>query len=248
MDYTIDYEYQVSFVVEKSLISIITPLLNERRHINSFLENISKIEGDFELILVDGGSIDGTMDEVKTNRSKFNRRLSILESEPGRSNQMNKGAEYANGDILLFLHVDCLLQKGCLETIENTIKSGTIIGGGFKQAFTNSNSFLQFVSVLGNIRTRVMKIFFGDYGLFIRKDVFAKVGGYDNIQFLEDVELSKKVKKYGKLIQIDSVIRTSPRRYESKGRLRLSILFTLAYLFNLVKLRPKFLIKYIVEK
>lgn len=235
-------------MVEKSLISIITPLLNEREHINSFLENISKIEGNFELILVDGGSIDGTRDEVKTNRSRFNRRLSILESEPGRANQMNKGAEYANGDILLFLHIDCSIQKNSLKIIETTVKSGKVIGGGFKQAFTNSDSFLQFISVLGNLRTRIMKIFFGDYGLFIRKDVFKKVGGYDNIQFLEDVELSKKVKKYGKLIQIDSVILTSPRRYESKGRLRLSILFTLAYLFNLVKLRPKFLIRYIVYK
>ena len=229
------------------MISIITPLLNERGHINSFLDNISKIEGNFELILVDGGSVDGTMDEVMTNRSRFNKRLSILESESGRANQMNKGAEYANGDILLFLHVDCSIQKGSLEIIENTVKSGKVIGGGFKQAFSNSDSFLQFVSILGNIRTRVMKIFFGDYGVFIRKDVFEKVGGYDNIQFLEDVELSNKVKKYGKLIQIDSVILTSPRRYETKGRLRLSIFFALAYLFNLVKFRPKFLIKYIVD-
>ena len=146
------------------MISIITPLLNEREHINSFLENISKIEGNFELILVDGGSVDGTRDEIKTNRSRFNRRLSILESEPRRANQMNKGAEYANGDILLFLHVDCSLQKDCLEIIKNTVKGGKVIGGGFKQAFSNSDSFLQFVSILGNIRTRVMKIFFGWFG------------------------------------------------------------------------------------
>ena len=230
------------------MISIITPLLNEREHIDSFLDNISKIEGNFELILVDGGSIDGTVDAVKTNRSRFNGRLSIVESEAGRATQMNTGAEYAHGDILLFLHVDCSIQKGSLKIIETTIKSGKIIGGGFTQAFTNSDSFLRFVSILGNIRTRVMRIFFGDYGLFVRKDVFKQVGGYDNIQFLEDVELSEKLKKYGKLTQIDSVILTSPRRYTSKGRLRISILFTLAYLFNLVKFRPKFLVNYIVDK
>ncbi len=230
------------------MISIITPILNESENVKLFLEHLNTLEGDFELILVDGGSTDNTIAMVNKYRGIFLRNLKLLKTSKGRGKQMNEGAKIAEGDILLFLHIDCTIERDSISIIEKAIESKNIIGGGMIQAFSNPDFFLKFISKYGNFRVKINKIFFGDYGIFIRKDIFEKVGGYDDIIFLEDVELCKKMKKYGELIQIDRNIITSSRRFESQGKLKITIIFITALLINIVGFRPKFLIRYIVDK
>ncbi|VVB87684.1 Glycosyl transferase family 2 [uncultured archaeon] len=230
------------------MISIITPILNEEGYVRPFLIHLNKVQGDFELILVDGGSTDGTLKEVENCRNEFHGKLRLLIAERGRAIQMNKGAEAARGDILLFLHVDCFIQKDSLAIIEKEIYRNGIIGGGFRHAFYDSDLFLRLNSAFGNLRAGLTRIFFGDFGIFLRKDIFEKIGRYDNIPILEDVELCYKAKKYGKLRQIDRFIFTSPRRYLKHGKVRLTVVFILANLFNIVGLRPRFLIRYIAGK
>jgi rSAM/selenodomain-associated transferase 2 len=230
------------------MISIVTPMLNEEENVKPFLNNLRGLEGDFELILVDGGSWDRTLSEVEIHKNGFPRRLKLLEADRGRGLQMNRGAQMAEGNILLFLHIDCLIQKDSLRLIEKLIHGKKIIGGGFRQAFLSPDLFLKLQSGIGNLRAGLTRTFYGDYGIFIRKDIFDQVGGFDNIPFLEDVEMCKKVKKYGKLIQINHSILTSPRRYLNKGKLRLIAAFTLAILLNSAGFRPRFLIKYITDK
>jgi rSAM/selenodomain-associated transferase 2 len=229
------------------MISIITPVLNEEDNIRPFFEHLNNLKGDFELILVDGGSTDGTIDELDTLKGGFHNPLNVLSESKGRANQMNKGAEIAQGEILLFLHVDSQIEEDSLRLIENEIAEGDIVGGGFTHSFSDPDFFLKLASAFGNFRTRVTKIFFGDFGIFIRKDIYDKIGGYDDIIFLEDVEFCKKAKGYGKLGQIDRMIATSPRRYHSKGKVRLTVFFTLAVLLNIVGFRPRFLYRYIGE-
>jgi len=230
------------------MISIITPILNEEGYVRPFLIHLNKVHGDFELILVDGGSNDGTMKEVENCRNEFDRKLSLLRASRGRAIQMNKGAKVARGEILLFLHVDCFIQKDSLELIEKETRRKGIIGGGFRQAFYDADLFLKFNSVLGNLRVSLTKTFFGDYGIFLKKDIFERIGCYDDIPFLEDVELCRKAKKYGTLVRIDRFIFTSTRRYLSKGRIRLTVVFILACLFNIVGFRPRFFLRYISDK
>lgn len=230
-----------------SMISIITPVLNEEKNIRPFLSHLDSLDGDFELILVDGGSSDRTIEEVLKWKDSFNRDLKILGTCRGRGTQMNKGANAAQGDILLFLHVDCLLKKDALILMEKAIYEKNAIGGGFKQKFSSPDLFLRFGSAIGNLRVSMTGIFYGDYGIFIKKDVFRKIGGYDEIPFLEDVELCRKAKKHGRLIQIDRRILTSPRRYLKKGKLKLTFAFILANLFNMIRWRPMFLWKYIAD-
>jgi len=231
------------------MISIITPILNEEKYIASFLDHLRKIEGNSEIILVDGGSSDHTINRIEKIRKKFNfRELIVLITKPGRGIQMNKGAARANGDILLFLHVDCAIQADSIEKIEAKIYSGEIIGGGFKQFFSEPDLFFKIISIFGNQRVKLTNTFFGDYGIFIRKDIFEKVDGFDEIAYLEDVEFCKKVKKYGNVEQIDCNIFTSTRRYLSKGRLRVTLAFILASTFNIFGFRPKLLYEYIVRR
>ncbi len=227
------------------MISIITPVLNEEKNIKPFLSNLGSLEGDFELILVDGGSRDNTVQVAQS--CGFTRRLIILVSGRGRAIQMNKGAEMSEGDILFFLHVDCWLKKDALTLIERMIDERNAAGGAFRHAFSNPDFFLKFQSTFGNLCARQTGIFFGDFGIFLKKEVFHKAGGYDDIPFLEDVELCRKAKRYGRLIQLDRLIVTSPRRYLKKGKIKLTLAFILANLFNIIKWRPGFLSKYIVN-
>jgi rSAM/selenodomain-associated transferase 2 len=229
------------------MISIITPVLNEEENIRPFLSHIDSLEGDFELILVDGGSSDLTVEEARKWGDSFNHELTILGTDRGRGKQMNIGADAAQGDILLFLHVDCSLKKDALIIIEKAIHEKNAIGGGFMQAFSNPDFFLKFQSAFGNLRAGMTGIFFGDFGIFLKSEIFWKIGGYDEIPFLEDVELCRKVKRHGRLVQINRRIVTSPRRYSKKGKLKLTFVFILANLFNTIRWRPMFLWKYIVD-
>lgn len=231
------------------MISIITPILNEEEYITSFLDHLSKIKGNFEVILVDGGSSDHTINCIEKIRRKFCfKKLIVLITKPGRGIQMNKGAAMAKGDILLFLHADCIIEANSIEKIEAKIYSGEAIGGGFKQFFSEPDLFFKIMSTFGNHRAKLTNTFFGDYGIFIRKDIFEKVDGFDEIIYLEDVEFCKKAKKYGHLEQIECNIITSTRRYLSKGRLRVTLAFILASIFNTFGLRPKLLYGHIIRK
>jgi rSAM/selenodomain-associated transferase 2 len=229
------------------MISIITPVLNEEENIGNFLDHVNGLDGDFELVLVDGGSVDETLQEIERRKEVFSHELRVLRSQKGRGPQMNKGAREANGDFLLFLHADSEIERDSLKVIENSICEDNKIGGGFTHSFHNPDTFLRITSAFGNARAKTTKIFFGDFGIFIRKDIFNKMGGYKEIPFLEDVELCKTAKEYGDLVQIDKVIKTSARRYEKKGKIRLTAFFTLAVLLNMVGMRPNFLYQYIME-
>jgi len=230
------------------MISIITPVLNESGIIKPFFEHLNSLSGKFELILVDGGSSDTTINEINRERKSFKKKLTVVKTYQGRGNQMNKGAVVAKSDILLFLHIDCKIEKETIPIIEKEIRENKIIGGGLYQEFLESDDFLKLASNFGNFRSRITKIFFGDCGIFVRKDIFELTAGYDNIVFLEDVEFCKKVKKFGKLKQINCKIFSSPRRYVKIGKIKISIIFTLSYLLNSFGFRPKFFIEYIVNK
>lgn len=230
------------------MISIITPVLNEQENIQPFIHHLNTLEGDYEVIVVDGGSTDATKEEIQKNMPSSLKKLTLLTTYPGRGHQMNTGAARAQGNILFFLHVDCTIDHNTLNIIENEINTHQTIGGGLIQTFTPTDQFLTLTSNFGNLRSKITQIFFGDCGIFIRKNIFEKIGGYDEIIFLEDVQLCKKAKKQGKLIQIPAKIYTSPRRYHHIGKLKITILFTLTYLLNTLGIRPNFLKKFINNK
>lgn len=226
------------------MISIITPLLNEEEYVKPFLDHISSLDGTFELILVDGGSTDETLRELRKNTSRFGPKIRVVSSERGRAIQMNRGAKEARGDILFFLHADCMTPKDTIVLIEEEMSRGEAVGGGFRQAFSDQDPFLRTISIFGNLRAGLSKTFFGDYGIFLNRDIFEKIGGYGRVTFLEDVELCRKAKRFGGLRRIDRPIYTSSRRFGAEGRIKLTIVFVLACLLSLVRLRPAFLKRY----
>ncbi len=219
------------------MISIITPVLNEQKQIAPFCAHLAGLQGRFECLVVDGGSTDGTVAEVRRLKETFP--LRILSAPRGRAVQMNAGAAAAKGEILLFLHVDCRIPPGSLAAIEAAVHEQGAVGGGFTHALAPTSPLLAATSTLGNLYARATGIFFGDFGIFLRRDVFLRIGGYDtSLPYCEDTELCRAARKVGRLVQTPQTIVSSSRRYDREGRFRLTAIFAAVILLDTLGIRP----------
>lgn len=199
------------------MISIIVPVLNEEKTIRESLENLIKLNGDKEIIVVDGGSTDKTVDIAK----KY---AIVINSPRGRARQMNTGANIAKGNILWFIHSDSKLDENSIREIEKTIEEG-YIGGCFKLCFYDLDTpFMRYVANSSNRRAKYLKLIFGDQGIFMRKDIFEELNGYKDLELMEDWEFSLRIHKLGKMKVLDKKIGTSARRFEKGGQLRTLLL------------------------
>lgn len=212
------------------MISFVIPTYNESGYIENTLSKIITItESCDEIIVVDGSSNDNTVELVKAFPG-----VKIVEvSDRGRALQMNKGAETAKNEYILFLHADTRLSKEGLIKLKNIISSGNIYWGWFRMRFDSNRVVYQFLERLAELRNDLVREPLGDHGLFVRKDIFNKIGGYPEIDIMEDVELVNKLKKLHKGIKINIPVITSPRRFENNGVfktvLKICILRTLYY-------------------
>jgi len=140
-----------------------------------------------------------------------------ITSKKGRANQMNKGARYAKFDTLLFLHADTILPDFAFKKIEETLKDD-INAGAFDLSFDSSKKSLKFIAFVASIRSRLTKLPYGDQAIFIKKEIFNKIGGYGKIDLMEDLNLMQKLKKQNYKIKIlKQKVITSSRKYENNG-------------------------------
>lgn len=195
------------------MISIIIPVYNEGINIHNFLCNLYCLDyiEDCDVIIVDGGSSDNTLnilDELKYFGYRY-----FISDKKGRANQMNFGAKISKKDILWFLHADSILKK---DAIKKILKSNYDVGC-FKIKFYPENFLMICNSFMSTRRVIKNNIAFGDQGIFLKKELFYKIGGYTNIPIMEDYKLSLDLGNLGYKIKIlDSVISTSSRRYKGK--------------------------------
>ena len=176
-------------------ISIITPVLNEEDMITPFLDHLALLQGPFELVIVDGGSSDATCARIQQYASPFPAPLHLLSAPAGRSGQMNTGAAAAQGEILLFLHVDCRIPADSLQVITQVCTEQGVCGGAFIHSFGEPGLFHAFIGNLINAGTRYTRTFFGDFGIFVKRDVFFHAGGFELIPFCEDLEFCRSARK-----------------------------------------------------
>lgn len=195
------------------MISIIIPVLNEEKTIKAVLERVLELEGDSEVIVVDGGSTDRTV-EIAGSMVK------TIIAPKGRAKQMNRGAEASSGEVLWFLHSDSIIGRYSLEEIQRAINSG-YIGGGFSIRFYDYDTLLlRVIAKISNWRAKYMGLYYGDQGIFIKRDVFYRVGKYPDIALMEDIEISRRLKALGLMKLIARGIGTSARRFQSGGVFR----------------------------
>jgi len=195
---------------EKDVISVIIPVLNEETALPTTLNNVFSQSAAYEIIVVDGGSDDSTCDIVKKVAE-----IKLITTSRGRARQMNAGASISKGQWLLFLHADTLLPEDGLLKIESL--DTKIQAGCFHQWFSGDHWLLRFISRLHNWRCSWTHIIYGDQAMFIRRDLFDKLGGFTEEPIMEDVIFSEKLKKLTRPILLDERVITDSRKFVQRG-------------------------------
>lgn len=209
------------------MLSIIIPALNEAANLERLLLSLRVIGPGAEVIVVDGGSEDGTRAVVR--RFPWVR---YVTSGRGRARQMNAGAEVANGQNLLFLHADTLLPSEAEAAIVEAFHDPAIVAGRFDVRFDSPRPIFMLIAFFINRRSRLTKICTGDQALFVRRQTFEEMEGYPDIPLMEDVELTKRLKRVGRMACLRSKVTTSARKWERDGVFRtILLMWSLRFLY-----------------
>jgi len=196
-------------------ISVIIPVLNEVASIQKCLEQFHQ-EDLIDVVVVDGGSTDGTPDVVASSMIG----QCVLSPKPGRAAQMNFGAEKAVGDVFLFLHADTFLPPNGLALIREVVAKQNVVGGRFELGLAETRLGFRLIAYLSTLRSKFLGITYGDQGIFVRRDIFQAVGGYPALELFEDSEFCNAVKSRGKFVMLPAQVCSSTRRWQKWGVVR----------------------------
>jgi rSAM/selenodomain-associated transferase 2 len=221
--------------------SFIIPVFREQAIINSTIENVHNLVGDYsvEIIVVDGHPDGGTIREIQDGTVKK------IISEKGRGNQLNKGASIAEGSIMIFLHADSRLPAVALERIFLAVEKEEYVGGAFDLAIDSSRIIFRIIEKAASWRSRLTRIPYGDQAIFIRTSYFKTIGGFSNIPIMEDVEFMQRIKRNkGRIVILEEKAVTSPRRWEQEGVLYCTVRNWFLITLFFVGVTPEKLVRY----
>jgi len=194
------------------MISVIIPTYNEETALPATLRHLLQQPGDYEVLVVDGGSGDRTCAIARAER-----RVRLLIAPKGRACQMNVGARDATGEWLLFLHADTLLPDGALARLNLMEADPTIQAGGFLHRFSGADWRLRLVSFLDNFRCRRTRIIYGDQAMFVRRELFETLGGFPDQPILEDVAFCEKLVRIATPVLLAPPVLTDSRKFVMMG-------------------------------
>ena len=203
------------------VISIIVPVLNEALLIAPFLRHLRERAPDAELIVVDGGSRDRTAEIAKRLCDRF------MTSQSGRARQLNAGAKAARGETLWFLHADSEVPFGCLDEIQAALQTRDVAGGFFRIRLPGKYFIYRLTDSFAHYAGLVLRIRCGDHGFFCRRSAFFHSGGFPDVPLMEDVAFFRKLHRFGRVRPLRLRMKTSARRYEQFGRLRVTLCYGL---------------------
>ncbi|MGZ5113715.1 MAG: TIGR04283 family arsenosugar biosynthesis glycosyltransferase [Usitatibacter sp.] len=199
-------------------LSIIVPVLDEASSIEATLAAVQPWRArGIEVVVVDGGSRDATRDLARPLADR------VIDAPRGRASQMNAGARAAAGGVLLFVHADTILPGAAADLVQRMDASGRE-WGRFDVAIAGADPLLRLVARLMNARSRLTGIATGDQAMFVRRAAFEAVGGFPEIPLMEDVALSKKLRRRSAPLCLRERVLTSGRRWERHGALRTILL------------------------
>jgi len=206
------------------MVSVVIPAYNEEKALPHTLRELLRQSGDYEVIVVDGGSIDRTLavlaefsfSEYPSPLTPHPSRLQMA-APKGRASQMNAGAKEASGHWLLFLHADTVLPPGAIQRLNEMEADQTIQAGGFMHQFSGDDWRLELISFLDNFRCIRSRIIYGDQALFVRRALFEHLGGFPSQRILEDVAFCEKLIKVTKPLLLSPSVVTDARKFLKMG-------------------------------
>jgi rSAM/selenodomain-associated transferase 2 len=191
-------------------LSVIIPALDEARSIGAVLDALKLLGEGVEVLVVDGGSADGT-DEIARARG-----ARVVKSERGRGAQMHAGALAAKGDALWFLHADTLAPADAAERIADALRDPRVVGGNFRVRFDGERLAARFLTWLYP-QLRRLGLCYGDSAIFVRRTAYERAGGFKPFPIFEDLDLLRALRRTGRLVHLDSTVVTSSRRFEGRS-------------------------------
>jgi len=213
----------------RETVSIIIPALNESGQLPACLAATGPARQDVGVWVVDGGSLDDTVRIARLHGARV-----LASPVAQRASQMNLGADEAGGDVLLFLHADTLLPANWLDVLLETLaRSPQVVGGGFRRRFAHPSFFLRITCVLADWRGHRCGWLLGDQAMFVRRDTFVRAGGFPSMKQFEDLELSLRLRRHGRMVLAPATVISSGRRFETRGPVRQTMedfLLTLRFL------------------
>jgi len=196
--------------VSATSVSIVVPVLNEAAMVEAALVRLGRDFGQCELVVVDGGSTDGT-------RRLAESLASVVSSPPGRAAQMNAGAAATRGDVLWFVHADTVIDPRAVTQIRQALSDPAVVGGGLSLRFDRRGAGLGLLARASNGRARLLHQIFGDQAMFVRRSAFDALGGFPALSLMEDLEMSRRLHARGRLVLLPATSTASARRFTEHG-------------------------------
>jgi rSAM/selenodomain-associated transferase 2 len=216
------------------LITVIIPTLNEEANLSATLRQLTD-RSDVELIVVDGGSIDRTV-AIAQQFTPF-----VFVTRAGRALQMNLGARHATGDILLFLHADTFLLPGALDDLQRRIVGDGAVGGAFDPNIDSPRRMCKLVAKVASWRSRLLRLPYGNQGIFVWRQVFDALGGFPDIAIMEDIAFARRLRRAGRLTFLASGLIASGRRWNANGVLKTTFVNWWVTLLLFLRVSPQYL-------
>lgn len=212
-------------------VSIIIPTLNEGDSIREVLATVKLFENRAEIIVVDGGSIDDTIAIAES----FN--VTVLHAPRGRGTQMHAGAKIAKGNVLWFLHADTIPPPLAIEEITKALEDDEKVGGNFTISFDGESRAARFLTWLYP-SLRKIGLIYGDSAIFLRREVYEKIGGFQPFPIFEDLDLIRRLKFFGAMIYLSAEVTTSSRRFENRNFLLTFLRWSVLQAFYWIGVSP----------
>lgn len=212
---------------ESKSLSVIIPALNEVENLPGILQDLSKIEPRCEVVVVDGGSDDGTCETA------MKAGVRVISARRGRASQLNAGATAARGEWLCFLHADVRMSDSARLALEEVVADARTDAAVWRFAVDGSGVWFRLVEFGALLRDRLAGLPYGDQGLLVRRDLFFAVGGFPRIPVMEDVAIVRALRSRVRIKRLRAPLLASPRRWHREGPVRTwlrNVALVMAYL------------------